>query len=35
MASGSNEDYTLAGDTQNVVVNFNLGIDDKITVMIQ
>ena len=35
MASGSNEDYTLAGDTQNVVVNFNLGIDDKITVVIQ
>ncbi len=35
MASGSNEDYTLAGDAQNVVVNFNLGTDDKITVLIQ
>ena len=35
MASGSNEDYTLFGDTNNLIVNFSLAIDDKVTVMIQ
>ena len=35
MASGSNEDYTLFGDANNLIVNFALTIDDKVTVMIQ
>lgn len=35
MTSGSNEDYTLFGDTNNLIVNFSLAIDDKVTVMIQ
>lgn len=35
MTSGSNEDYTLFGDTSNLVVNFALSVDDKVTVMIQ
>jgi len=35
MTSGSNEDYTLFGDANNLVVNFALSVDDKVTVMIQ
>ena len=35
MTSGSNEDYTLFGDANNLVVNFTLSVDDKVTVMIQ
>ena len=35
MTSGSNEDYTLFGDANNIMVNFALSADDKVTVLIQ